>query len=288
MFVRSNFSEKRCVYSVEVFPPKKVANWENFQKTLRKIKTTAPAFISVTCGAGGSGTEGVPTSQAAAFIKNELGIEPLTHVTCVSYGRDEIDGYLDGLYNSGIRNIMCLRGDLNPELPKRKDFRHASDLVAHIQKTFGRFGLSGACYPEHHPESETLREDVENLLIKQEAGASHLVSQLFFDNYYYYRFASLARKVGVTLPISVGVMPIVKKVHIANVVNLSGATIPPKFATLLDRWQDDPDGLKKAGTDYAIEQCRDLIEAGVDGIHIYAMNNSEVTLNIYEGIKDLL
>ena len=133
-----------------------------------------------------------------------------------------------------------------------------------------------------------MREDVENLLIKQEAGASHLVSQLFFDNYYYYRFASLARKVGVTLPISVGVMPIVKKVHIANVVNLSGATIPPKFATLLDRWQDDPDGLKKAGTDYAIEQCRDLIEAGVDGIHIYAMNNSEVTLNIYEGIKDLL
>lgn len=288
MFVRNKFSEQKCVYSVEVFPPKKVANWENFQKTLRKIRETDPAFISVTCGAGGSGTEGVPPAQAAAFIKNELGIEPLTHVTCVSYGRDEVDPYLDSLYNGGIRNIMCLRGDLNPELDQRKDFAHASDLAAHIQKTFGSFGLSGACYPEPHPESASQREDVENLLKKQEAGVGHLVSQLFFDNLYYYRFANLARKIGVHLPISVGVMPIVKKVHIKNVVDLSGATVPPRFAALLDKWQDDPDGLMKTGTDYAIEQCRDLMEFGVDGIHIYAMNNAEVTRAVYEGIRDLL
>lgn len=288
MYIHKNFAENRCVLSIEVFPPKQVANWEKFQGTLRRMKAVDPAFISVTCSAGGSGTEGVPTGQVAAFLKNELDIEPLTHVTCVGNTQADLDQHLDELFTSGIRNIMCLRGDLNPDLPQHKDFLHASDLAAYIQKHFGSFGLSGACYPEPHPEAASQLEDVENLKRKQDAGVSHLVSQLFFDNYYYYRFANLARKVGVTLPISIGVMPIVKKVHIQNVVNLSGATIPPKFAALLDKWQDDPDGLRKAGTDYAIEQCRDLMEAGADGIHIYSMNNSQVTLDIYEGIKDLL
>lgn len=288
MYIRKNFAEKRCVLSVEVFPPKKVANWGKFQGTLRQMKTMDPAFISVTCSAGGSGTEGVPTSQVAAFLRNDLAIEPLTHVTCVGNSKADLDQNLDQLFASGIRNIMCLRGDLNPDLPQHRDFLHASDLAAYIQQHYGCFGLSGACYPEPHPESANLLEDVQHLKLKQEAGVSHLVSQLFFDNHYYYRFANLARKIGVTLPISIGIMPIVKKVHIANVVNLSGATIPPKFAALLDKWQDDPDGLKKAGTDYAIEQTRDLIEGGADGIHIYAMNNAEVTLQIYEGIRDLL
>lgn len=288
MYILQSFAEKRCVLSAEVFPPKKEANWGKFQDTLRRIKTIDPAFISVTCSAGGSGTEGVPTSRVAAFLKNDLGIEPLTHVTCVGSRKVDLDDNLSHLFTSGIRNIMCLRGDLNPELPQHKDFLHASDLATHIQKTFGCFGLSGACYPEPHPESSSQLEDVHNLKIKQDAGVSHLVSQLFFDNYYYYRFANLARKIGVTLPISVGIMPIVKKVQIATVVKLSGATIPPKYSALLEKWQDDPDGLNKAGTEYAIEQARDLIQAGADGIHIYAMNNADVTLNIYDGIKDLL
>lgn len=288
MFIRQSFAEKRCVLSVEVFPPKTEPGWSKLQTTLRSIKSIDPSFVSVTCSAGGSGTEGIPTSQVTAFLRNELQIEPLAHVTCVSNSKESLDDNLNRLFASGIRNIMCLRGDLNPELPQHKDFLHASDLASYIQKDFGCFGLSGACYPEPHPESASQLEDVQNLKMKQDAGVSHLVSQLFFDNYYYYRFTNLARKVGVTLPISVGVMPIVKKVHIANVVNLSGATIPKKFAALLDKWQDDPEGLFQAGTDYAIEQMRDLIEAGADGIHIYAMNNAEVTLRIYEGIKDLL
>ncbi len=288
MYIRQNFAETRCILSVEVFPPKKEANWGKFQTALGRIKTINPAFVSVTCSAGGSGTEGVPTSRVAAFLKNDLHIDPLTHVTCVGDNKDGIDANLNHLFASGMRNIMCLRGDLNPDLPQHTDFLHASDLAAYIQKSYGCFGLSGACYPEPHPESASQQEDIDNLKIKQDAGVSHLVSQLFFDNYYYYRFANLARKKGITLPISIGVMPIVKKVHIANVVKLSGATIPPKFAALLDKWQDDPDGLNKAGTDYAIEQIRDLVSAGADGIHIYAMNNADVTLNIYKGIKDLL
>lgn len=289
MFIRQKFADnQKCVLSLEVFPPKTEPGWEKLQNTLRQFKSMDPAFVSVTCSAGGSGTTGIPTGQVAAFLKNEVGIEPMAHVTCVGSSEAGLNENLEGLFASGIRNIMCLRGDINPELPLHKDFLHASDLAAYIQKNYGCFGLSGACYPEHHPESDSLLEDVQNLKRKQDAGVSHLVSQLFFDNAFYYRFANLARKLGVDLPISIGIMPIAKKVHIKNVVQLSGATIPPKFAALLDRWQDDPDGLFKAGTDYAIEQCRDLIEGGADGIHIYAMNNLDVTTCVYEGIKDLL
>ena len=263
MLIRQFFAEKKCVLSLEVFPPKTEPGWEKLQ----------PSFISITCSAGGSGTAGIPTSQVAAFVKNEVQIEPLTHITCVGSSEADLNDNLQHLMASGIRNIMCLRGDINPELPLHKDFLHASDLAAYIQKHYGCFGLSGACYPQHHPESASLLEDVQNLKI---------------DNTYYYRFTNLARKIGVTSPISVGVMPIAKKVHIKNVVQLSGATIPTRFGALLNKWQDDPDGLFKAGTDYAIEQCRDMMECGADGIHIYAMNNLDVVSRVYEGIKDLL
>lgn len=288
MLIRQNFAEKKCVLSIEVFPPKTEPGWKKLQHLLQEVKAMNPAFVSVTCSAGGSGTTGIPTSEVASFVKNEIGIEPLAHVTCVGNSEEELNQNLQHLFACGIRNIMCLRGDINPDLPLNQDFLHASDMAAYIQKHYGCFGLSGGCYPEHHPESATLLEDVRNLKRKQDAGVSHLVSQLFFDNAFYYRFAHLARKEGVTAPISIGVMPIAKKVHIKNVVQLSGATVPPRFAALLDKWQDDPDGLFKAGTDYAIEQCRDLIEGGVDGIHIYAMNNLDVTTRVYEGIRDLL
>lgn len=288
MLIRQFFAQKKCVLSLEVFPPKTEPGWEKLQHLLREAKKMDPSFISITCSAGGSGTAGIPTSQVAAFVKNEVQIEPLTHITCVGSSEADLNDNLQHLMASGIRNIMCLRGDINPELPLHKDFLHASDLAAYIQKHYGCFGLSGACYPQHHPEAASLLEDVQNLKIKEEAGVTHLVSQLFFDNTYYYRFTNLARKIGVTSPISVGVMPIAKKVHIKNVVQLSGATIPTRFGALLNKWQDDPDGLFKAGTDYAIEQCRDMMECGADGIHIYAMNNLDVVSRVYKGIKDLL
>ena len=229
MLIRQFFAQKKCVLSLEVFPPKTEPGWEKLQHLLREAKKMDPSFISITCSAGGSGTAGIPTSQVAAFVKNEVQIEPLTHITCVGSSEADLNDNLQHLMASGIRNIMCLRGDINPELPLHKDFLHASDLAAYIQKHYGCFGLSGACYPQHHPEAASLLEDVQNLKIKEEAGITHLVSQLFFDNTYYYRFTNLARKIGVTSPISVGVMPIAKKVHIKNVVQLSGATIPTRF-----------------------------------------------------------
>ena len=168
MLIRQFFAEKKCVLSLEVFPPKTEPGWEKLQHLLREAKKMDPSFISITCSAGGSGTAGIPTSQVAAFVKNEVQIEPLTHITCVGSSEADLNDNLQHLMASGIRNIMCLRGDINPELPLHKDFLHASDLAAYIQKHYGCFGLSGACYPQHHPESASLLEDVQNLKIKEE------------------------------------------------------------------------------------------------------------------------
>ena len=288
MLIRQFFAQKKCVLSLEVFPPKTEPGWEKLQHLLREAKKMDPSFISITCSAGGSGTAGIPTSQVAAFVKNEVQIEPLTHITCVGSSEADLNDNLQHLMASGIRNIMCLRGDINPELPLHKDFLHASDLAAYIQKHYGCFGLSGACYPQHHPEAASLLEDVQNLKIKEEAGVTHLVSQLFFDNMHFYRFLNLARRAGITLPVSAGVMPIVKRSQIERTVSLSSASLPSEFTRMISRYQDDPASLYDAGIDYAVKQLRDLIEGGADGIHLYAMNDAAVAAKVYDGIRDLL
>ena len=139
MLIRQFFAQKKCVLSLEVFPPKTEPGWKKLQHLLREAKKMDPSFISITCSAGGSGTAGIPTSQVAAFVKNEVQIEPLTHITCVGSSEADLNDNLQHLMASGIRNIMCLRGDINPELPLHKDFLHASDLAAYIQKHYGCF-----------------------------------------------------------------------------------------------------------------------------------------------------
>ena len=288
MYIRKIFAQKRCVFSVEFFPPKQQLKWEPLQQTLQQVQAVHPDFISVTCSAGGSGTGGVSTCQVASYLKNQLSIEPLAHLTCVGADRAGIEDSLDQLFAAGVRNLMILRGDRNPNVQQFTDFHHASDLAAFVRGHYGTFGLSGACYPEKHPESPSLRADVEMLKIKQECGATHLCTQMFFDNLHFYRYMTLIRKEGIDLPVSAGVMPIVRKSQIDRTLALSNASLPQDFQALLDKWQDNPDGLYQAGIDYAIGQLRDLIEAGTDGVHLYAMNNADVVIRIYEGIRDLL
>lgn len=288
MYIRKLFAQKRCVFSLEFFPPKQQLNWPNLQKTLQEVKSVNPDFVSVTCSAGGSGVGGVKTVEVASYLKNQLDIEPLAHLTCIGADRAGIEQNLDELFAVGVRNLMILRGDRNPNVQQFKDFTHASDLAAFVRGHYGAFGISGACYPEKHPESYTLLEDVRNLKIKQESGATHLATQMFFDNYHFYRYMTLIRKEGIDLPVSAGIMPIVRKSQIERTLALSDASVPAEFQKLLDRWQDDPDGLYKAGIDYAIGQIRDLIAGGADGIHIYAMNNAPVVKEIYKGIADML
>lgn len=287
MLISQMFKRKPCVFSIECFPPKETVRFERMKDALRTMKTLNPDYISVTYGAGGS-TGGVSTVEVASFLKNELDVEPLAHILCMGSDRAKAAALLDELDNAGVRNVLTLRGDRTPARPESPDFKHASDLTAFIKWKKPGFSVHGACYPEAHPEAATLQQDVENLRIKQANGAEHLLTQLFFDNMHFYRFLNLARRAGVTLPVSAGVMPIVKRSQIERTVALSSASLPSEFTRMVSRFQDDPDSLYEAGIEYAVNQLRDLIEGGADGVHLYAMNDANVAAKVYEGIKDLL
>ena len=281
------YRQKPCVFSIECFPPKQTTRFAAMQDTLRRMKALDPDFISVTYGAGGS-AGGVSSVQVASFLKNELGIQPLAHVLCMGSDRQKAAAQLEALRAAGVRDVLVLRGDRTPLRPESPDFHHACDLMDFIRDTAPDISFAGACYPEGHPEAESLAADVANLRHKQQAGASHLVSQLFFDNGKYYRFLNMARKAGVTLPISAGVMPIVPRSPIGAPVAVSSASLPSAFTRMISRWQDDPQSLYQAGIEYAVEQLRDLIEGGADGVHLYAMNDAGVAAAVYDGIRDLL
>lgn len=279
------FAQKSCVYALEVFPPKKESGLAALQQSLSEMADTQPDYISVTYSAGGGGNRAF-TGQISAHLK-EMGVEPLAHLTCANAQRSEIDAELAALRTLGVENILALRGDRVAGIAPKTDFAHASELMQEIADA-GGFYIAGACYPEGHPESASLAVDVERLRAKLDAGAGHLVSQLFFDNGKFFRFLNLARKKGIHCPIEAGVMPIVKKQQIERTVSLSSASLPSRFSKLVSRHADDPESFYEAGLFYAIEQIRDLIEGGVDGIHLYAMNNADVARRVKEGIEDLL
>lgn len=287
MKITEQFKVKRCVFSIECFPPKQTTLMEKMRASLQEMSHLKPDFISVTFGAGGS-SGGVSTVEVADLIQNELGIPALAHLICVGNDRVSAGKILDELEAVGVHDVLALRGDRTPTRPSSPDFVHASDLTAFIKAYKPEFSVHGACYPEGHPEAENLRKDVENLRTKQEAGAEHLVTQLFFDNVHFYRFLNLARRAGITLPVSAGVMPIVKRSQIERTVALSSASLPSDFTRMISRWQDDPSSLYAAGIDYAVRQLRDLIEGGADGVHLYAMNDAGVAREVYDGIRDLL
>ena len=273
-------------YSFEFFPPKDPDQWPDFFKMAERLAPLEPLFTSVTYGAGGSSQDA--TLEIVSHLKKEFQFETMAHLTCVGATQDYITQYLQRLRDNGVDNVLALRGDRTPTRPESPDFKHASDLTAFIKWKKPGFSVHGACYPEAHPEAATLQQDVENLRIKQANGAEHLLTQLFFDNMHFYRFLNLARRAGVTLPVSAGVMPIVKRSQIERTVALSSASLPSEFTRMVSRFQDDPDSLYAAGIEYAVNQLRDLIEGGADGVHLYAMNDANVAAKVYEGIKDLL
>ncbi len=279
-------AEGRPVFSFEVFPPKKDSPVDTIYRTLDGLQGMSPDFISVTFGAGGSG-KNQPTRDIAALIQERYHIPALAHLTCVNYSRQEISALLEDLKKAGVTNIMALRGDLNPDIPPHTDFRYASELIAFIKEQ-GDFHISAACYPEGHFQSPDLVTDVLNLRKKVDAGAEHLVSQLFFDNQMFYSFAERARIAGISVPIEAGIMPVVNKRQIERMVSLCGASLPPKFSRMMSRYSDRPEALRDAGIAYAVDQIVDLISNGVEGIHLYTMNNPQVARRIWDNISSLL
>ena len=284
MKIRELF-DKKTIFSLEVFPPKKTSSVDVIYKTLEELGDIHPDFISVTFGAGGSGNSRYALDIASKISEN--GIIPMLHLPCINFTKEEIDSALDEAKSHGIENILALRGDLNPDITPVKQFSHASDLIPYI-KTRGEFDVAGACYPEGHPDSETLDEDIENLRKKVDSGADHLITQLFFDNEYFYNFRDKAVKAGINVPIEAGIMPVVNKNQIERMVTTCGASLPHKFVKIMQKYGQNPEAMRDAGIAYAINQIVDLAASDVDGIHLYSMNNAYVARKISEAVSGVL
>lgn len=281
------FEKKKPVYSFEIFPPKKIGNLNNIYNTVEDLAHLEPDFISVTFGAGGK-TKDTLTGEIASTIRDRFGIESMAHVTCINSSKQQVERIIEDLNDRGIENVMALRGDINEETGPVGEFSHANELAIEIQKIDDNINIMGACYPEGHYEQESLDEDIENLKYKIGAGVRGLVTQLFFDNAKFYDFVERVRAAGITVPISAGIMPITNKRQIERTVALSGSSLPKKFTNMIAKYEDDPEGLFDAGIDYAVYQIRDLIQHGVDGIHLYTMNNAKVAEGVTAKIADLL
>lgn len=286
MKIAQLFNEERTVFSFEVFPPKRDHAIDTIYETLNELQDLKPDFISVTYGASGSLADN-STCEIASAIKHKYGIESAAHLTCVNSTREEVTEVLRRLHENKIENILALRGDIVPDVPRKNDFKHASDLITFIKETDYDFGISGACYPEGHQDSRSHVDDILNLKKKVDAGAEHLISQLFFDNNLFYDFVEKARIAGINVPIEAGIMPVVNKKQIERMVSLCGASLPSKFTKMMSRYEHKPEAMRDAGIAYAVNQIVDLVSQGVDGIHLYTMNNPYIARRISESVKSL-
>ena len=282
------YEKKKPVFSLEIFPPKRKSNLDSIYDTVEKLAVCEPDFISVTYGAGGNIADN-STCEIASNIKKKYGIETVAHLTCVNSTKEDVKEMIGRFADADIENVLALRGDIVSEEDIKTDFKHANELAIEVQrKCSDNLEILGACYPEGHYESRSLDEDIQNLKYTIGAGVKVLITQLFFDNQVFYEFVGKARLMGIDVPVSAGIMPIVNSRQIEKTVALSGASLPHKFTKMIGLYENDAEGLFEAGIEYAVEQIRDLITNGADGIHVYTMNNPKVALKVYENIKDLL
>lgn len=279
--------KKKTVLSFEVFPPKRTDAVDTVYSTVAALKELTPDFISVTYGAGGGRATCDATLSIASAIKYEYGIESVAHLPCIGLTKEEATNQLERFKAAGIENILALRGDIPEVGAPSGDFAHASDLISFIRERYD-FNLIAACYPEGHNESESVLADIHNLKIKTDAGATQLISQLFFDNDYFYRFLERCRLANIDVPIEAGIMPVANKKQIERMVTLCGVTLPKKFVATMTRYEDNPEALRDAAIAYAVDQIVDLIAQGVDGIHLYTMNNPYIARRIHEAVYRLL
>lgn len=281
----------KTVFSFEVFPPKKTSPVETVYKTLDALKDLKPDFISVTYGAGGS--ENCETTlDIVNRIKNVCGVESASHLTCTYLTKKDATKVLETFRANGVENILALRGDKIEGRTPCGDFIHASDLVNFIKEfdeehKDGTFNILGACYPEGHPTSPSIISDIQSLKIKVDAGVTHLMSQLFFDNSYFYDFLEKAKIAGINVPIEAGIMPVVNRKQIERMVNVCGVALPKKYSAMMEKYGDNTEAIRDAGIAYAIDQIVDLVSQGVDGIHLYTMNNPYVAKKINDAVRSL-
>ncbi|WP_376712827.1 methylenetetrahydrofolate reductase [NAD(P)H] [Enterococcus avium] len=273
--------------SFEVFPPNTQVGTEKLLTTLEELQQLAPDFISVTCSNNRQTIEET-TLKVADYIHTELQVPTIAHLPAAYLDQAQVQRLVTRLDQIGIHQILALRGDIIPELPPKQDFTYASDLIDYVKQQAPHFHISGACYPETHPESQNRIEDVKNLRRKVAGGCDQLITQLFFDNELFYQFQESCDLADIKVPILAGIMPIVNRKQALRLIKTTNTKLPRKFLAILEKYEHDPIALKEAGLAYAIDQIIDLATQDVVGIHLYTMNNAEVAKHIYYNTKNVL
>jgi methylenetetrahydrofolate reductase (NADPH) len=279
-------SGKRTL-SFEFFPPKNEEQEKHLYQVLGQLKGFNPDFVSVTYGALGATRE--KTFRWVKEIKEKYKIEPVAHLTCVAATKENIFSQLDELEGMRVENILALRGD-PPEgeadfTPPPDGFKYAKELVSFIKERKPQFCLGVAGFPEGHPQAASLEKDIEHLKQKIKAGGEYVITQLFFDNRYYFDFVKRCRAAGIEAPIVPGIMPIVSFQQIKKMTEICGATIPPPLFEKLEKFKDDKKAVESIGVEYALTQCRDLLKNGVPGIHFFVLNQAGPISKILKQLK---
>jgi len=279
-------SKAEPTFSFEFFPPKTEEGEDNLRQTLEDLRAFAPDFVSVTYGAGGSTRD--KTVELTKWIKQELGIEAMAHLSCVGTTREQLLTILDGVRAAGIDNVLALRGDPprgeTEWKPHPGGLHYSTELAALISGSYP-FSIGAACFPEVHPEAPDLAHDLRFLKEKLASGATFLITQLFFDNELYFHFVEEARAVGIEVPILPGIMPITDLKQIKTITGMCGATIPEPLLEALEWRTGDPDAVLQLGVSYATLQCAELLARGAPGIHFYTLNRSPATRAIVSALQ---
>lgn len=279
-------AQGKPVLSFEFFPPKTDGGYKALYRNIEELKELGPAFVSVTCGAAGSTRS--RTADLVVRIQNELGLTAMAHMTCTGQTREELALTLTRLQDEGIRNVLALRGDPPRDQPDWRPvpggFRHANELTAFIRESY-ELSIGGACYPERHPEADSLEEDLRNLRRKVDAGAEFLITQLFLDNADYFRFVELVRALGIEVPVVPGIMPMVSAKNLDAAMRLSPLSkTPPELRAALVASEGDAEASLQVGVEFATLQCRELLDRGAPGIHFYTLNKSPATRRVTEAL----
>lgn len=285
MKIKDLYENKNPVFSFEIFPPNKNFSEEKLKAVTEELASYKPDFISVTYGAGGTTKAG--TVEIASYIKNELKIETLAHLTCIGSKKQEITNFLKELKNNNIKNILALRGDIpqgeDESIYNKGDYKYASDLIKDIKENED-FSIGAAFYPETHYENNDLI-DLFHLKEKVDLGADFLISQIFFENETFLKFREQAEKLSINVPLVAGIIPVTNAAQIKRITALCNCKIPSKLEKILDKYGSNPESMKKAGIAYATEQIIELLSNDIRGIHLYTMNKTDTTKEILDNVS---
>ena len=272
------------VYSFEFYPPKTAEDTAKLFNTALELKALSPDFVSVTNSS--SGVMPYRTVALCGVLKSQFGLEVVAHLTCLAHTRAEIAEICSGLRKMDILNVLALRGDPHnvADGALRRDYSYASQLTADLVKD-GGFDVGGACYPEKHPESPSPEADIARLKEKTDAGAGYLITQLFFDNDFYFRFLDRAAAAGINLPVLPGLMPLTGYRQMQNFTQMMKVTIPERLRAGIERWEGDKDGMFKFSVEYASKQAEGLLKGGAPGLHLYTLNRSRAAMAIFKNLK---